>query len=194
MTDFDMKPVDVPQSTLDGLKTIPTATVYNAVRSFSGQEIHVCEGLKNYTPTEINSKKRFAARARTLRFLPMRADILAALAGKAMTASGYERNSETGYERAFTFRDYEGFERYDTSTRSGSKNILVGNTIHIQVSGRKVDDMDLTMALEAIDYTALIDLKVEVMKETRERQELENKGDENEDKQPPSSASQRLKS
>jgi regulator of RNase E activity RraA len=68
---FDMKPVHVPQEILDGLKKLPTATVYNAVRYF-GSPVRVCEGLVNFTPG-----KRLAARERTLRFLPTRPDILA---------------------------------------------------------------------------------------------------------------------
>lgn len=68
---FDMKPVEVPQEILDGFKTIPTATVYSAVRQF-GSPVCVCEGLQRYT-----AGGRIAARARTLRFLPMRPDIFA---------------------------------------------------------------------------------------------------------------------
>ncbi len=71
MAAFDMKPVDVSQETLDGLKSIPTATVYNAVRHF-GSTLNVCEGLVNFTPGA-----KLAARARTLRFLPVRADLIA---------------------------------------------------------------------------------------------------------------------
>ena len=70
MATFDMRPVEVSQEVLDGFKTIPTATVYGAVRHF-GSTYTVCEGLKNFTPGE-----RLAARARTLRFLPPRADII----------------------------------------------------------------------------------------------------------------------
>ncbi|SVD97059.1 uncharacterized protein METZ01_LOCUS449913, partial [marine metagenome] len=32
MATFDMKPVEVSQEILDGLKKIPTATIYNALR------------------------------------------------------------------------------------------------------------------------------------------------------------------
>lgn len=70
---FSMQPVEVPQDVLDGLKTIPTATVYNAVRYF-GSPLSVCEGLVRFTPGT-----RFAARARTLRFLPVRPDLLSEL-------------------------------------------------------------------------------------------------------------------
>ena len=71
MTTFDMTPVEVPQETLDGLKALPTATVYNAVRNFGSPQT-VCEGLINFTPGT-----RLSARARTLRFLPVRADLIA---------------------------------------------------------------------------------------------------------------------
>ena len=71
MPQFDMKPVEVPQETLDAMKKLPTATIYSAVRNF-GSPVNVCEGLKNFTPG-----KRMAARAKTLRFLPTRPDIFA---------------------------------------------------------------------------------------------------------------------
>ena len=70
MPQFDMRPVEVRQDVLDGLKALPTATVYSAVRQF-GSPFNVCEGLVNLTPGT-----RLAARARTLRFLPIRADLI----------------------------------------------------------------------------------------------------------------------
>jgi len=73
ITDSDMGPVEVSQEILDGLKAIPTATVYNAVRNF-GSIFCVCEGIQNFTPFT-PGKERFAARARTLRFMPLRPDI-----------------------------------------------------------------------------------------------------------------------
>ncbi len=73
---FDMKPVHVPDEVLEGFKKLPTATVYGAVRFF-GSLLCVCEGLQNFTPG-----KKMAARAKTLRFLPHRADL------KADTPSG----------------------------------------------------------------------------------------------------------
>jgi regulator of RNase E activity RraA len=68
---FDMKSVHVPDDVLEGLKTLPTATVYNAVKYF-GSSLCVCEGLQNFT-----KGKKMASRAKTLRFLPNRADLLA---------------------------------------------------------------------------------------------------------------------
>jgi regulator of RNase E activity RraA len=76
MPTLDMKPVHVPDEVLEGLKKLPTATVYNAVRYF-GSTLCVCEGVKTFTPGQ-----KMAARARTLRFLPNRDDL------KADTAPG----------------------------------------------------------------------------------------------------------
>ena len=69
--EFDMRPTAVAQEILDGLKTIPTATVYNAVRYF-GAPLCVCEGIQRFT-----AGGRIAARAQTLRFLPNRPDLFA---------------------------------------------------------------------------------------------------------------------
>ena len=73
MTQPNMNPVEVTQDVLERFKAIPTATVYNAVRAF-GSEYCVCEGINNLTPF-VPGQTRFAARARTLRFMPKRPDI-----------------------------------------------------------------------------------------------------------------------
>ena len=67
MPTFDMRPVEVAQEVLDGLKSIDGT---GPVRNF-GSALCVCEGLANLTP----GRQRFAARARTLRFLPLRPDL-----------------------------------------------------------------------------------------------------------------------
>ena len=71
MPTFDMTPVEVSQDVLDGLKSIPTATVYGAVRNF-GSPLNVCEGLINLTP----SKRRFAGAGDDAAFLPRRPDLM----------------------------------------------------------------------------------------------------------------------
>ena len=70
-SNFNLKPTFVPNNVLEGLKKLPTSTVYNTVRYY-GSTICVCEGLKNFTPG-----KKIAARAKTLRFLPHRVDLQA---------------------------------------------------------------------------------------------------------------------
>ena len=62
MVTVDMTPVQVSQSTLESLKEIPTATIYNALRSFGSLHC-VCEGLQNYTPFT-PGKERLASNIR----------------------------------------------------------------------------------------------------------------------------------
>ena len=73
ISNIDMSPVEIAQEVLDGFKEIPTATVYNGLRNF-GSSFCVCEGVQNLTPF-VPGKERFAARARTLKFMPFRPDI-----------------------------------------------------------------------------------------------------------------------
>lgn len=70
MAERSMAPVEVPQSILDRFKKIPVATVYTEVRNHVGEPCFM-EGVRAMTPG-----KRLAARARTLRFLPPRPDII----------------------------------------------------------------------------------------------------------------------
>lgn len=78
-TKSEMEPVEVSQGILDGFKLIPTATVYNALINF-GSTFCVCEGIQNFTPFA-PGKERLAARARTLRFMPFRPDLVADTSG-----------------------------------------------------------------------------------------------------------------
>ena len=71
MTNRSFKPVDVSQSILDRLKKLPVATIWHHVWADAGVELPFMEGVTAYTPGE-----RLAARARTLRFLPPRPDLL----------------------------------------------------------------------------------------------------------------------
>ena len=64
------EPVEVPQEILDRFKKMPVATVYGSVARLTGNVLCYMQGIRAMTPG-----KRLAARARTLRFLPMREDI-----------------------------------------------------------------------------------------------------------------------
>lgn len=64
-----MKPVEVSQAVLDGFNKLPAATVFGAV-SRLGSPRCVMQDVRTFTPG-----RRLAARARTLRFLPMRPDL-----------------------------------------------------------------------------------------------------------------------
>lgn len=72
MTNHSYTPVHVPQSILDRFKLLPVATIWNHVVKDAGVALPFMEGIHLWTPG-----RRLAARARTLRFLPPRPDLLA---------------------------------------------------------------------------------------------------------------------
>ncbi|MFW6195317.1 MAG: RraA family protein, partial [Chloroflexota bacterium] len=71
MTQRSMRPVEVTQDVLDRFKRLPVATVWNDVHRQAGVPLPFMEGVKAFTPG-----RRLAARARTLRFLPIRQDLI----------------------------------------------------------------------------------------------------------------------
>ncbi len=72
MTDRSYEPVDVPQAILDRFKVLPVATIWNKVVRVAGVALPFMEKVYPMTPGQ-----RLASRARTLRFLPPRPDLLA---------------------------------------------------------------------------------------------------------------------
>ena len=72
MTERSFQPVDVPQAILDRYKRVPVATVWHHVLHDAGVPLPFMEGVRPFTPGQ-----RLAARARTLRFLPPRPDLVA---------------------------------------------------------------------------------------------------------------------
>ncbi|MQG46573.1 MAG: hypothetical protein FI685_00585 [SAR202 cluster bacterium] len=65
----EMSPVHIPRQVLERFKKVPVATVWTAVHTVLGVPLPFMEGVRTFTP-----RKRLAARARTLRFLPPRLD------------------------------------------------------------------------------------------------------------------------
>jgi regulator of RNase E activity RraA len=76
MADRSFTPVDVPDSVLARFKKLPVATIWSHVVRDAGVALPFIEGLTLYTP----GMERLAARARTLRFLPPRPDLLSEVA------------------------------------------------------------------------------------------------------------------
>ncbi len=72
MTTQRFDPIDVPQTVLDRYKQVPVATVWQVVQKKAGVPLPFMEGVRPFTPGQ-----RLAARARTLRFLPPRPDLVA---------------------------------------------------------------------------------------------------------------------
>ena len=76
MADRSFAPVDVPDSVLARFKKLPVATIWSHVVRDAGVSLPFIEGLTLFTP----GMERLAARARTLRFLPPRPDLLSEVA------------------------------------------------------------------------------------------------------------------
>ncbi len=72
MTTRSYTPVHVSQEILDRFKKLPVATIWNHVMKDAGVPLPFMEGVRSFTPGQ-----RLAARARTLRFLPVRPDLMA---------------------------------------------------------------------------------------------------------------------
>ena len=135
-----MKPTFVPDEILEGFKLLPTATVYNAVRYFSneysaGRNIPcVCEGLKNYTPG-----KKIASRARTLRFLPLRQDILSEV-----------KNREESSEYLAMGRCGPG-DVLVADILGKEKDVVAGDVKLLQLSMNKADGVIIDGAIRDLD-------------------------------------------
>jgi 5-oxopent-3-ene-1,2,5-tricarboxylate decarboxylase/2-hydroxyhepta-2,4-diene-1,7-dioate isomerase len=71
VTTRSYEPVHVPQEILDRFKKLPVATIWNHVVRDAGVPLPFMENVQLWTPGG-----RLAARARTLRFLPPRPDLL----------------------------------------------------------------------------------------------------------------------
>ncbi|MEZ4663826.1 MAG: hypothetical protein R2911_40345 [Caldilineaceae bacterium] len=72
MTTRSFEPVEVSQDILDRFKALPVATIWNHVVKDAGVALPFMENIRLWTPG-----KRLAARARTLRYLPPRPDLVA---------------------------------------------------------------------------------------------------------------------
>ena len=105
MAERSYTPVDVPDSVLNRFRKLPVATIWSHVVKDAGVELPFIEGLNLYTP----GMPRLAARARTLRFLPPRPDLLSEV------------------------RDGENSPEYRAMARCGPGDVLVcdmmGNTL-----------------------------------------------------------------
>lgn len=73
MSERSFEPVEVSNDVLERFKKLPVATIWHHCVRDIGVPLPFIEGLTYYTP-ELG---RFAARARTLRFLPPRPDLIA---------------------------------------------------------------------------------------------------------------------
>lgn len=82
-----------------------------------------------------------------------------ATAGWAMTE--IDRESDTGYERTFTYKGHKAMEEYDNQSKQGKISVLVGNRFVVEIDGDNVDMKAVKAALDKIDLNALLKMKDE---------------------------------
>ncbi len=73
---------------------------------------------------------------------------------------GYEKESEDGYERALKIRGFPGWEKWNSTSRNGELNALVGKRFVVQIEGRDIDDPKaLHDAMDQTDLRKLAAMK-----------------------------------
>jgi len=58
-----------------------------------------------------------------------------------MIASGYSRESSSGYEKATSVSGNPGIEKWNKSAKNGEIDVLVGKRFMISIEGHDIDDM-----------------------------------------------------
>ena len=108
MAERSMQPVHVEDSILEEFKKLPVATIWGTVQSTLGVPFPYMEGVNLiFSP----GQKRLAARARTLRFHPMRPDLIAEV------------------------RDNENSPEYRAMARCGPGDVLVADQQGVRYAG-----------------------------------------------------------
>jgi hypothetical protein len=77
-----------------------------------------------------------------------------------ITNSGYEKETERGYEKAVKIAGHPGLEKWDSEGKDGEVNAFVHKRFILQIEGRHIDDTKvLHQFAEAADLTKLATLK-----------------------------------
>jgi hypothetical protein len=79
------------------------------------------------------------------------------LAGWAMVE--IDRETETGYEKSTVLGGNKAFEKYDSRSKHGEVNVLVGNRFVVEVKGRDVKVEDIKAVAGKLDLAKLASLK-----------------------------------
>jgi len=74
--------------------------------------------------------------------------------------SGYEKETDDGYEKSTKVGDYPGWEKWNKADKSGELNAVVNKRFIVQVRGRGIDDPKvLHAAMASVDMKKLASLK-----------------------------------
>jgi hypothetical protein len=82
-----------------------------------------------------------------------------AMAQAGWAASEIDRETDTGFERTTQYGTHKALEKFDSSSRSGEIQILVGNRMMVEINGNDVDFDALKAAAQKIDLKKLAELK-----------------------------------
>jgi predicted small lipoprotein YifL len=74
--------------------------------------------------------------------------------------SGYEKETEDGYEKSAKIGEYPGFEKWNKSSKSGELTAIVNKRFIVQVNGHDIPDPKVLQdAMASIDLKKLASLK-----------------------------------
>lgn len=74
--------------------------------------------------------------------------------------TGYEKETSDGFERSVSIDGNPGWERWNSSSRSGELNVVVGKRFLIQIEGNDIDDVKvLRTVLDRTDLRKLSSLQ-----------------------------------
>ena len=75
-------------------------------------------------------------------------------------ATGYEKQTSSGYEKSMTLNGNPGFERWNSRTKDGELNLVVAKRFLVTVEGNNISDVKVLQEFaSAIDATKLASLK-----------------------------------
>jgi hypothetical protein len=66
-----------------------------------------------------------------------------------------DKETETGYEKTFTYKGNKGFEKYDNEGKYGEVSILVAKRFVVEVNGNQVTMDQIKAAVDMIDIGKL---------------------------------------
>ena len=66
-----------------------------------------------------------------------------------------DKETETGYEKTFTYKGNKGFESYDNQGKNGEVSVLVAKRFVIEVNGNQVTMDQIKAAVDKIDIGKL---------------------------------------
>lgn len=66
-----------------------------------------------------------------------------------------DKETETGYEKTFTYKGHKGFEKYDNDGKYGEVSILVAKRFIVEANGNSVSMDQIKSAVDAIDIGKL---------------------------------------